>query len=96
MRPSPGIPCALFDLRGPSYLQHSGANAPRDRADVSTMLQARMSGRPDHDGQGAADVSHFRCCAKGLERASHPDQFAAKLKPLLWNNRGPGEANVLF
>src|SRR5216683_1273947 len=31
VRPSPGIPCALFDSRGPSDLQHPGVNASRDR-----------------------------------------------------------------
>jgi hypothetical protein len=36
VRPSPGIPCALFVSRGRSYLQHSGANASRDRVGVFT------------------------------------------------------------
>jgi hypothetical protein len=30
VRSSPGIPCALFVSRGPSYLHDSGANASRD------------------------------------------------------------------
>jgi len=36
VRPSPGIPCALFIFRGPSCLHNSGANAPRDRVVVSS------------------------------------------------------------
>jgi hypothetical protein len=43
VRPSPGIPCALFDFRGPNDLHNSGADASRDRVD------ARRSGR-SHGG----------------------------------------------
>ena len=49
VRPAPGIPCALFDLRG-WLLNDSGAFVPRDRGGVSWRepnAAIRSQGKPD-------------------------------------------------
>ena len=59
-------------------------------AGMRRCVSNRHSAAPRND-DGADNVSRFRCCAKALEHASHPAQFAAELKSPLWNNRGRGK-----